>query len=226
MIKSFAVKCHNCGKEFEVLEEESKFPKKEKYFCSRSCANTRHHSKETKEKIGKGVKQSEKFAESVKKRYGHEMYDKPIINKIKTLERISYCQYCGRECKNLNSLKNHERLCHSNPDRQISYGNHGNMPSHTNKYYTKKLNLRGNIIDKTKYEIDEYAKTQTTCEICGRKLADCVKWESKFAPKHFCIDHDHETLKFRGLLCSVCNRQLGWYEKHKDEIEKYLNKER
>lgn len=27
------------------------------------------------------------------------------------------CQYCFKECKNLNSLKNHERLCKSNPNR-------------------------------------------------------------------------------------------------------------
>ena len=32
-------------------------------------------------------------------------------------------------------------------------------------------------------------------------------------------------MKFRGLLCSVCNRQLGWYEKYKNEIEDYLNKD-
>ena len=30
------------------------------------------------------------------------------------------CKYCGKECKNTNSLKNHERLCKSNPNRQES----------------------------------------------------------------------------------------------------------
>ena len=28
------------------------------------------------------------------------------------------CQYCKRECKNPNSLRNHERLCKQNPNRQ------------------------------------------------------------------------------------------------------------
>jgi len=28
------------------------------------------------------------------------------------------CKYCGRECKNPNSLRNHERLCKENPNRQ------------------------------------------------------------------------------------------------------------
>lgn len=30
------------------------------------------------------------------------------------------CRYCGKECKNANSLRNHERLCKSNPNHQIS----------------------------------------------------------------------------------------------------------
>lgn len=30
------------------------------------------------------------------------------------------CKYCGKICKNKNSLRNHERLCKENPNRQIS----------------------------------------------------------------------------------------------------------
>lgn len=30
------------------------------------------------------------------------------------------CKFCGKECKNGNSLRCHERLCKSNPNRQIS----------------------------------------------------------------------------------------------------------
>ena len=69
MKKEFKVKCKNCGKEFEVFEEELKFPiKGDKYFCSRSCANVRHPSKETKEKISKGVKTSIKYLNNVQNR--------------------------------------------------------------------------------------------------------------------------------------------------------------
>lgn len=31
------------------------------------------------------------------------------------------CKYCSRECKNNNSLSNHERLCKQNPVKQISW---------------------------------------------------------------------------------------------------------
>ena len=35
------------------------------------------------------------------------------------MEDIKYiCRFCGRECKNANSLRNHERLCKENPNRQ------------------------------------------------------------------------------------------------------------
>lgn len=56
MKKQFIVTCYKCGKSFEVIEDESKFPIKTKYFCSRSCANTRTLNDETKNKISKGLK--------------------------------------------------------------------------------------------------------------------------------------------------------------------------
>jgi len=31
------------------------------------------------------------------------------------------CKFCNKECKNLNSLHNHERLCKLNPNRNASY---------------------------------------------------------------------------------------------------------
>ena len=38
--KNFAVTCEACNTEFEVKEREKLFPSKEKYFCSRNCANS------------------------------------------------------------------------------------------------------------------------------------------------------------------------------------------
>lgn len=53
----FEVTCHKCGKSFKVKERVKRFPEKEKYFCSRGCANSRNHSDEVLLKISKGNKE-------------------------------------------------------------------------------------------------------------------------------------------------------------------------
>ena len=134
------------------------------------------------------------------------------------------CQYCGRECKNKNSLVQHEVRCKANPDHIECFGNKGHMPEHCKKYLNKKIYKNGQYIGITLGELNEYKLKHQTCEICGKTVKESVKWVSKFAPKNLCVDHDHNTNLFRGLLCSTCNRQLGWYEKYKNEIDNYLNK--
>ena len=137
------------------------------------------------------------------------------------------CKYCNRECKNFNSLKQHEIRCKENPNRIKCGGNYGNMPKHIKSWYNKYVVLRnGDTLDITNEQLEQYRKEHLTCEICGKTLKESVKWDSKFAPKNLCIDHEHTTKKFRGLLCSVCNRQLGWFEKNKEAILKYLNKDK
>ena len=50
------------------------------------------------------------------------------------------CKFCGKECKNLNSLKNHERLCPKNPDRV--YVSHTLGKPAWNKGLTKETDSR------------------------------------------------------------------------------------
>ena len=45
------------------------------------------------------------------------------------------------------------------------------------------------------------------CEICARAF-----------PRHLCLDHDHATGKFRGWLCTACNRGLGFFRDNPDII--------
>lgn len=49
--KDFEVTCNTCSTKFTVNEREKLHPKKDKYYCSRSCANKRVHTQETKNKI-------------------------------------------------------------------------------------------------------------------------------------------------------------------------------
>lgn len=47
----------------------------------------------------------------------HELHPETFTNKV--LRHGLTCQFCGKECKNTNSLRNHERLCKENPNRVI-----------------------------------------------------------------------------------------------------------
>lgn len=40
VLKEFSVKCFSCDKEVIISERERLFPKKDRYFCSRKCANS------------------------------------------------------------------------------------------------------------------------------------------------------------------------------------------
>ncbi len=72
------------------------------------------------------------------------------------------------------------------------------------------------ILDITKGELREYREKQLVCEICENP---CTTGRSLAA------DHDHDTNKFRGLLCVKCNMNYDWFVKNKTGILKYQSKE-
>ena len=77
----------------------------------------------------------------------------------------------------------------------------------------------GSIIEST-YGItyNDYTKMlkeqQNKCKICNIDFS--------LRKKAAAVDHDHTTGKVRGLLCVVCNTNLGWYENNKNVVSKYL----
>ncbi len=58
-LQQFKVHCFKCNKEFEVIEREFQFPKKQKYFCCINHANSRviTHSEITRKKLSNSQKQ-------------------------------------------------------------------------------------------------------------------------------------------------------------------------
>ena len=81
---SYKVTCNKCGTAFEVRQREHSFPKKEKYFCSRSCANSRSNlsqswTQQKKEKIWTQQKK-EKARVHSKKLWQNEQYAKRCLS--------------------------------------------------------------------------------------------------------------------------------------------------
>lgn len=81
--------------------------------------------------------------------------------------------------------------------------------------------MDGKSIGITYQQLDEYRNKHTKCEICGKSI-ESIQHESNHFKK-LCIDHNHNTNQFRGLLCMTCNRSLGWFEKNEQYVLKYLN---
>ena len=56
------------------------------------------------------------------------------------------------------------------------------------------------------------------CAICSDTLPDLLVYENR--RRGYAIDHNHETGKFRGILCLPCNSMLGMAKDSRDLLQK------
>ena len=126
---------------------------------------------------------------------GHSRLEK---SRPKKQKEEKFCKNCGAKIiRNKNTFCSYE--CYSNYEK-------------THNYY------KG--MDITIADLDKYRESHKVCEICGREETMSINGNKC----NLAVDHDHNTNKFRGLLCYSCNTKLSWYENWKNNIEKYLSK--
>ena len=118
-LKKFTVSCYKCNKEFDIEEREYQYPKKQKYFCSLSCANSHNKSIETRLKISQKLK-------------GREVKDRTIIQ----------CKYCGQ---NIRIIKGTKRMFCNNNCRTSFSQQH--IDKEGLKYYRAQCQFNFNLAD-------------------------------------------------------------------------------
>lgn len=115
------------------------------------------------------------------------------------MKPIRVCKDCGTKCtlisllpmwfvKDTGSKYGYRNLCISCAVKR-------------NEQHPKTKDWKTDHQTKKRYGVDVVTYKQrmserTSCEICGKT-------------KELCYDHDHNTMKFRGVLCRGCNRSLG-----------------
>ena len=91
-----------------------------------------------------------------------------------------HCKFCEKHCKNNNSLRNHERLCKDNPDRQLTIFSDGKFIS-THKRSNAAIKAKENgsvyvVSDETRRKLSFAIKqrSQEFNKINGIKISDTI----------------------------------------------------
>ena len=87
------------------------------------------------------------------------------------------------------------------------------MPSHISTWASM---LRSNYGLSPESYMQFLEKQNGLCPICGVN----IRGADGSGKLKACVDHDHETLHVRGLLCGTCNSGLGFF---KDNVRRLAN---
>ena len=67
---------------------------------------------------------------------------------------------------------------------------------------------------------DMFKSQNNQCKICGRKETSINHYTKQ--PRALAVDHCHDTLKVRGLLCTDCNTGLGCFLDNQEVLTKAI----
>lgn len=102
------------------------------------------------------------------------------------------CKFCKRNCKNKNSLTNHERLCKNNPNRQIpnfiewnKKKKENDIPGQNQYTKAKSLGIVISISEETRKKMSESNKGKEISLERKKKLSDIMRRVVKEKPESY-----------------------------------------
>ena len=144
--------CKHCGKTSNIIYGKG-------IFCSKACASAYVLKNNPKVKEARDARNKLLHEKSLlSKKEKEEKLKKERERKKKIASQEGDCKFCGKACRNQNSLRNHERLCKKNPNRQSTSFNR------TPESEQMRLqNLR--IANKNK----DFSKSLCICQFCKKE---------------------------------------------------------
>lgn len=114
---------------------------------------------------------------------------------------MTICRYCSSVRKNENSLRNHERLCKLNPNKQLTYFATNQEKLHRSNQFVKakKLGLPPPVVSeetKNKIRINNSKRTEEWHKNNAKKISEAVKRKVKEGTWHTSLaKHMHYSYK-------------------------------
>lgn len=127
------------------------------------------------------------------------------------MKRCSRCKELKTLCsfsknkKGKNGLYCHCKVCQRQTNRTRYNKPNGQIAKHADgiRRYWRHLNRDAAVKEYDKLKSEQDSK----CKICNLPESEIDKKYNKI--KYLCVDHNHQTMQVRGLLCSRCNRGIG-----------------
>lgn len=130
-----------------------------------------------------------------------------------TTRKRGYSHSC-KECDKKKYLQNKDRIALER--RKYYQENHQEILKRKKDYYRKGIpkikekswKQKNILINNRIFNIEDYnreiSRCNKKCEICNQDPSN--------HKKGFCVDHNHNTYHYRGILCSLCNSALGYFK--------------
>ena len=131
-----------------------------------------------------------------------------LNQKIRRIEKrqsiTKTCAFCQIVfVTNRSTQKFCNRLCRSRNHEQKPERKNGSKRKHSQ--LKSKLKPFGFSVEDYEFELDNQ---NHVCAICGQPETDTHTGTLR----RLCVDHDHKTGCFRGLLCGKCNKGIGLFK--------------